>query len=279
MKRRIGIMQGRLSPRPPGKLQEFPKASWRAEFELAAALGFDAIEWIYEADGAALNPLMTEGGRREIRRVIDASGVPVRSICGDYFMVERLAGDGADAVERNCQELERVIDAAAELGAERILLPLLETAAVDTPELRAEVTQSLRRVAPRAAAANIVLGLEMEIAGPQYAALLEAVDHPNVRAYYDVGNSTAQGFDVATDIEPLLPWLFAVHVKDRRRRSTSVQLGTGDANFAGFFKQLKSRKFTGDLVLQHYFDTDPRGAAQHALSFIRELWPAEVKSS
>lgn len=270
MAHRIGIMQGRLSARPAGKLQAFPHASWREEFGIAARLGFDAIEWIYEADRVSDNPLSSAAGRAEIQRVARDTGVKVRSLCADYFMVHRLAGDGEAQVSASVSVLCNLVEIAAELGAERILLPLLETAAVDTPELRAEVARSLGAAAPLAARNGVVLGLEMEIPGVEYAALIRAVGHPAVRAYYDTGNSTAQGFDIALDIAPLLPSLFAVHVKDRKRHGSSVPLGTGDCNFDGFLRVLARNEFSGDFVLQHYFEQDPEGTARAALAYLRE---------
>lgn len=266
---RIGIMQGRLSPRPPGKLQAFPWQSWRAEFDRAARLGIDHIEWIFEAERAFENPVWSADGRRQILAASRESGVSVRSLCADYFMVRRLAGDGEGSVRENVAVLRELCAAAGELGAERILLPLLETSAVDTPALVAEVVESLRAVAPSAQRCGVVLGLEMEIRGTDYAALIERVGHESVRAYYDVGNSTAQGFDVGSDIVPLLPRLFAVHVKDRKRAGGSVPLGSGDANFEGFFRALAAAKFAGDFVLQHYFDAEPEASAAQALAFVR----------
>lgn len=279
MSHRIGIMQGRLSPRPPGKLQAFPSASWRQEFDVAKKLGFDQIEWIFEADKAAENPLATSAGRSAIRRAVLETGVCVRSVCADYFMVHRLAGDGAAAVRDNVEVLKRVIEQARELGAERILLPLLETAAVDTPDLKDEVVASLQSAAPYAAQAGVVLGLEMEIPGPDYAALIARVEHPSVRAYYDAGNSTAQGFDIGSDVVPLLSRLFAVHVKDRKRGGGSVPLGSGDANYPGFFVALARSGFTGDFVLQHYFDADPEGSARAALDFVLQRLAAAAESA
>lgn len=267
---RIGIMQGRLSPRPPGKLQAFPWQSWQAEFDHAAELGFDQIEWIYELAAAADNPVMSAAGRAQIRAAMSASGVQVRSICADYFMERRLAGDG-EAVRGNVETLCSLIAAAGELGAERILLPLLETAAVNTETLEREVVDSLRRAAPVAATHGVVLGLEMEIPGERYADLIERVGHPAVRAYYDTGNSTAQGFDIAEDVRPLLPLLHAVHVKDRKRHGTSMPLGKGDTNFLGFFRALAAHGFKGDLVLQHYFDTAPILSARDGLAAVRGL--------
>lgn len=277
MTSRIGIMQGRLSPRPPDRLQAFPHRSWRAEFDSAARLGFDAIEWIVEVDRFDDNPLLSSEGRREIRGAIRETGVAVRSVCADYFMVRRLAGDGRAAVAANVELLERLIVEARDVGAERILIPLLETSAVDTAALKSEVVESLRAAAETAAQHAVVLGLEMEIPGVEYHALIERVGHPAVRAYYDVGNSTAAGHDVAVDVRPLLGVLHAVHLKDRRRGGTSVPLGTGDTNFAAFFRVLEASGFTGDLLLQHYFDADPEAAARDALARVRSLLaPAAV---
>src|SRR5687768_6794672 len=86
---RIGVMQGRLSPRPPEKLQAFPWSSYAAEFPKAARLGLHSIEWIFEAPRFEENPLWTEAGREEILSLIEDSGVRVQSVCADYFMVHR----------------------------------------------------------------------------------------------------------------------------------------------------------------------------------------------
>lgn len=268
---RVGVMQGRLSPRPPGKLQEFPWHGYAAEFATAARLGFDSIEWIFEAPRYEENPLWTERGREEIRELVDQSGVRVQSVCADYFMVERLAGESPAALSRNQGVLNELIVAAHAVGADRILIPLLESSAVGTPELKREVARSLRGAVPMAESFGVTLGLEMEIPGHEYAELVESVGSARVRAYYDTGNSTAQGLDIAEDIVPLLPLLHAVHVKDRVRGGGSKPLGTGDANFQGFFSRILRAGFKGDLVLQHYFDAQPELEAERSLSFVEHL--------
>jgi L-ribulose-5-phosphate 3-epimerase len=268
---RIGVIQGRLSPRPAGKLQEFPWASYAAEFGKAARLGLHSIEWIFEAPRYTENPLWTGAGRAEISALIEASGVRVQSVCADYFMVHRLAGGSSDDRLRNCEVLAELIAAAQAIGADRILIPLLETSAVDSPELKAEVVASLRGVAPVAERCGVTLGLELEIPGSAYAELVQSVGSSRVRAYYDTGNCTAQGADIAHDILPVLPLLHAVHIKDRVRGGGSRPLGTGDTNFRGFFPALLRAGFRGDFVLQHYFEHDPEREAEQALSFVRRM--------
>jgi hexulose-6-phosphate isomerase len=268
---RIGVMQGRLSPRPADKLQEFPWRSYADEFPKAAKLGLHSIEWIFEAPRFEENPLWTEDGREEIRELIARSGVRVQSVCADYFMARRLAGEGSAALTQNRDVLAELIVHTHAIGADRILIPLLETSAVDTPDLKREVAISLKSAVPFAERYGVTLGLEMEIAGAEYAKVVQSVGSRHVRAYYDTGNSTAAGFDIAEDIEPLLPLLHAVHIKDRVKAGGSKPLGTGDTNFQAFFPKLLRAGFRGDFVLQHYFDAQPELEAERSLSFVQQL--------
>ncbi len=266
---RIGVMQGRLSPRPAHRLQAFPHQTWPEEFAAAKRVGYSYLEWIYEADRAEENPISSAAGRASIRACAKESGLPVGSVCADYFMIRRLAGESRAARIENAQALRELVHWTKELGATRILLPLLETSALVTPELVREATESIQSVSSTLDECGIVLGLEMEIPGAEYAQVIRGIGRERVRAYYDCGNSTAQGFDIATDIEPLLPLLEAVHLKDRVVRGTSQPFGSGAANFSGFFATLARAGYRGDFLTQHYFDVDPEAAARHTLAFVR----------
>ena len=266
---RIGVMQGRLSPRPANRLQAFPHQSWPEEFARAKRVGFSYLEWIYEAERAEENPIANSAGRAAIRACAAASGLSVGSVCADYFMVHRLAGGSARERAVHATALAELVRWTRELGATRILLPLLETSALQTPEQLREASESIRSVCPALEAYDVTLGLEMEIPGPDYAAVIRGIAHPRVRAYYDTGNSTAQGLDIATDILPLLPLLEAVHLKDRVIGGSSQAFGCGAANFAGFFAVLAAAGYAGDFLTQHYFDTDPEASAAHSLDFVQ----------
>jgi L-ribulose-5-phosphate 3-epimerase len=267
---RVGVMQGRLSPRPSNRLQAFPHQTWPEELAQAKRLGFSYLEWIYEAERAEENPIVSSAGRASIRACARASGLPVGSVCADYFMVHRLAGGSATSRAEHAAALCELVRWTRELGATRILLPLLETSAVGTPELVREVTESIQSVCSTLDECNVVLGLEMEIAGKDYAAVIRGIGHDKVRAYYDTGNSTAQGFDIAKDILPLLPVLEAVHLKDRVVNGTSQPFGRGAANFAEFFGVLTASGYHGDFLTQHYFDAEPELSAAHSLGFVRD---------
>src|SRR5262245_39403699 len=113
------------------------------------------------------------------------------------------------------------------------------------------------------------LGLETELPAEDYRTLVEAASHPALVVYYDVGNATAKGFDVASDIRVLGPHLGGVHIKDRRLSGPSMPLGRGDVNFAAFFEALAEAGYEGPLVLQPATNADFLGAAAENLSFVR----------
>lgn len=265
----IGIMQGRLSPPPSDRLQAFPWSSWEREFPRARCIGFDGIEWIFEWEGFDRNPIWTEEGRGEISRLMIATGVQVRSVCADYFMVHRLAGDDALRRATATKILAQLIQRCALLGVVRILVPFLETSSIESRKLQDQAIDSIRQCLPIAEEHNVDLALEVDLPGPSYANLLERVAHPLVRAYYDTGNAAAQGMDIADDVRSLLPWLGAVHIKDRRFHGHTVPLGTGAANFGGFFRVLAEARYDGPFVLQPAFGADFEADACRHLEFVR----------
>jgi len=266
---RIGVMQGRLSPRPENRLQAFPHQTWPDEFAQAKRLGFSYLEWIYEAERAEENPIASSAGRAAIRACAAESGLPVGSVCADYFMIHRLAGGSASERREHAAALSELVRWTRELGATRILLPLLETSALETREQVREATESIQSVGPALEAYDVTLGLEMEIPGEAYAAVIRGIGHSHVRAYYDTGNSTAQGLNIATDVLPLLPLLEAVHLKDRAVGGTSRPFGRGAANFKGFFSVLAQAGYQGDFLTQHYFDAEPEASAAHSLGYVQ----------
>ena len=53
MKKKIGIMQGRLLPKYRGRYQAHPVGYWDKEFPIAAKLGLDSIEFILDFNNVA----------------------------------------------------------------------------------------------------------------------------------------------------------------------------------------------------------------------------------
>jgi hexulose-6-phosphate isomerase len=246
-------MQGRLSPPSPRRLQAFPWESWEHEFPRARALGFDCLEWLFEDEGFAANPIWTEAGVRRIRALTEHEGVAVSSVCADYFMVHPFFRVTQAEHAASVDVLRRLVERAHEVGASTILIPVLETAELRTDAELARLAEGLHACLPAARSAGVRLGLETELPASRYLDVLRHVSDPAVGAYYDTGNAAACGHDLAADVRALGPTLCGVHVKDRRRGGASVPLGQGAANFGECFQALADVHYAGPLVLQTAF--------------------------
>lgn len=272
----IAVMQGRLLPPRDGRFQSFPAEEWRDEFTLAREAGLEGIEWIFEEPNEARNPLGSDAGVAEMRRLAERSGVAVRSICADYYMTRRLIGTDAVPDATACGHLRWLLGRAARLGATYVVLPFVDSSRLASAEERSALVALLRTLAPEAEAAGVELHLETDFAPEIFAGVLSAVDHPFVRANFDIGNSAALGWEPAHELTVLAPWLGSVHVKDRVLGGGTVPLGTGNADLPTAFAHIRAAGFGRWLVLQVARGAD--GGEVAWLSGVREqvtaLWRA-----
>jgi len=77
------------------------------------------------------------------------------------------------------------------------------------------VVDTLRQIVPRAADVGVVLGLENTLTAEQNLAIMERVGSEWLEVYYDVGNSTGNGYDVPGELRQIgNDRLCEVHLKD-----------------------------------------------------------------
>lgn len=273
----VGIMQGRLSPPPPDRLQGFPSQTWRKEFDLARDLGFDGIEWIFQADGGRENPIRHDAGRSLIRECIMQSRVRVLSVCADYFMAHPFFGVSPREQAESVTVLLDLIGQARSVGASMVLIPVLEAAAIRNASDRAELKACLREPLALARSVEVRLGLETELPASEYLRLVEEIGHESVAVYYDVGNAAAKGYDVVADVRCLGKYLHGVHVKDRILGGQSVPLGQGQVDFARFFYALAEVGYSGAVVLEAVYGNDYLEDAKRHLGFVHHYLTSQVQ--
>lgn len=268
---KIGIIQGRLSARPFPKLQEFPWKSWEKEFQYAGEIGYDFIEWIFEANKYEDNPIWTADGRRKIKKQVAESGVPVCSVCADYFLENPFFRRKEYSLKHNISILRELIKKTREIGADTILLPVLENAEIRCLEDEKILAEAVYDVIPLLEEFGVKLGFETELRADVYLTLVSQFDNAFVGAYYDAGNCAACGYDMGHDMEVLKEHVINIHVKDRKKGGESVVLGTGDTNFADGILYLMQNGFIGNFVMQTYFEDDYIGEATKNLRYIRGM--------
>ncbi len=249
----IGIMQGRLLPPTLDRIQAFPVGNWQSEFRSAAEVGLDCIEWIYELDTADDNPLGTDAGMAEIREVVEETGVEVLSVCGDYYMPERLVSlDGAvrnDMVEH----LFWLIERTSSVGARHLVLPFVDASSLTSEAELNGVLEVLKAALPVARRAGIGLHLETDLPADRLATVVQGEGEgadPLLRITCDIGNEASLGFAPADQYANLAPSLGSVHVKDRSLGGGTVALGQGDADFDAIFGICAAQAYDGVFILQ-----------------------------
>lgn len=271
--RRLGIMQGRLSPKHPALLQSFPHAFWRDEFDRAQELGFDLIEWLVDDEDFALNPLFQPKGRRELGQAIARTGVEVESLCAHVLTEGAIGRSGADGAKAR-KLLGEILRVSADLGIASVVLPLMDGASVrDGGRCVEALVENLRVVLRRAPDASVIC-LESDLPAGHMISLLDRIDHANVGVCYDLGNATALGFDVAAEIACLSGAIREVHIKDRAVGGESVMLGQGDTAFGPAFRALSAAGYGGAVIIETPVGDDWRAAARGHLAFARSVGAA-----
>jgi L-ribulose-5-phosphate 3-epimerase len=247
---RTAIMQGRLLPPEDGRFQCFPREGWRQEFANSGAAGLDAIEWIYDAYGADVNPIATDEGIAEMRTLSERYGIAVVSMCADYFMdrpfVAAHTTEFADLRERLLWLLARCRIA----GIGRVVLPFVDASRIPSADQGDRIIRLLSGVLPWAAASRVELHLETDLDPARFAGLLAALPHPMLKANYDSGNSSSLGYDVRRELAAYGSRIGSVHIKDRVRGGGTVPLGSGDADIPALLAGLAELNYAGDYVLQ-----------------------------
>ena len=116
--------------------------------------------------------------------------------------------------------LEQTIEAAADLGAAGILVPFFGGASrlekdkvLQTDRVKA-LAKVMRKVAPMAEKAGVMLGLENTCSGAQNLQIIEEIGCKSVSCYYDIGNSTYRGYDAPAEIRAMKGRICLIHFKD-----------------------------------------------------------------
>ena len=266
----IGIMQGRLSPRIDGKIQAYPASTWQKEFEIAQEIGYSAIEWIVEKP-VETNALMTDSGKAEIKKMIASTGVRIDYVCADIFMQQPLVRMTKETKSQNKEYLSAILKNAKEVGAIGVEIPFVDNSSIKSENEKLEFIDVMQDAFTLAKDLKLKLSLETDLPPFEFRELLERIDLDHVQANYDIGNSASLGFDPREELEAYGLKILNVHVKDRKLGSTTVPLGTGNANINFVLQKLQEIGYRGGLTMQAARGENDVETAKEQLKYVRTL--------
>lgn len=259
LKHQIGIMQGRLT-NPKGRgIQFFPFDNWEKEFYTAQKLELDEIEFIFDYDNYVQNPLWTPEGIKQIEKLKEETGIQINTVCFDYFMRRpfyKAAPEEQDLIrEENTKIIKQILGSMEQLGIGLIEVPLVDASSLSNNIEKAAFREWLLQIV-ESTNQSIRFGLETDLNPMDFLKYLKGFNSVQIGANYDSGNSSGIGYDVYEEVTILKDYIYNIHIKDRVYHGTTVQLGTGSADFDRMFQGLKKIGYRHNFILQAARGTD-----------------------
>jgi sugar phosphate isomerase/epimerase len=144
---------------------------------------------------------------------------------------------------------------------------------VDDPVGVTEVIRRLKQLAPRAEEAGLTYGIESWLKAPELERILDAVNSPAIKVYYDVGNMQKVGEDVGAAIRRLgRERICEVHFKDY-----DDLYGKGTMNFPRVRSALDDIGYRGWVGIEGVMT--PLGVEEsirYDLNYLRPLFPPSI---
>jgi len=278
MPTQFGIMQGRLVPPDAGRFQSFPRSQWRNEFPNAVAAGIDYIEWIVDAYGEDINPILSPFDLVEFDALKQQHNIATPAICADWFMdFPFLRCSPAELVERE-RFLHQLLPTARRIGAKYIVLPFVDVSRIETEADKDLIVNILLTAAPIAESYGVELHLETDLDPVDFAALIARIPHTFIKANYDSGNSSGLGYIAAEEFAAYGDRIGSIHIKDRRSKFAggiaTMPLGQGSADLPSVFACMKRIGYDRPITLQvaRGADGDEVNWIREQLAFIKQYW-------
>jgi sugar phosphate isomerase/epimerase len=198
---RIGSMAGSL---PQGSPEEI--------FAAGKRVGIQGVEFNIGREPIDGNlPLFNPDTQKNYLDAAAKNGMAIAGVVLDVFHRHYLKNDPVAATF-----IDRGIQTARAMKANVLLLPFFGKAALTNREEMGYVADIVKEHAKTAEKERVVLGLEDTISAEDNAWMLDRIGSSAVKVYYDIGNSTNNGFDTPKEIR----WLGGkricqMHIKDR----------------------------------------------------------------
>ncbi len=250
---RIGIMDGIVGhPSQPEAV------------DAAADLGLAGVQVTLGKPGASGElPLSDPQLQSRFREAAKQRGIALPNTYLDVLHTDCLKDNSTAAL----RWIKQGLTITKALGADILMLVFFNRCAIEQEPEQKAVIAPLREACRMAQDTGIVLGFENTISAKDNLAILEAVNSPALKIWYDIGNSTNIGhFNVPEEIRLLgRERICAFHIKDKG------YLDAGAVPVRGALEAIRDIGFSGFAMLETSSPTGDRQAdARRNLDILRQ---------
>ena len=250
-KNRIGFMQGRLSEPIDNKIQSFQTYTWEEEFKWAKEINLKNMEWTIDYQNILKNPLMLINGNKRINFLKKEYGLNIPSITCDCFMQEPFwKVYNPNKNEKLTNLFYKLVQACKIIDCRIIVLPLVDNGKLETNEQEQYLIDFLNENIKFFKANKVKIAFEIDYEPKRVAIFLEHLNSNFFGINYDIGNSASLGFNPEKEFLEYGDRIINVHIKDRKFKGNTVQLGKGDADIPLVLSLLKRYKYSGNFIFQ-----------------------------
>jgi len=250
--KKIGVMQGRLSPMHNGIIQSFPWGDWQDEFRIANELNVNLLEWTLDFDTVFVNPILNNKLTNQIINLKEKYKINIDSLTGDCFMQCPFWKTSGSYQKKLIDHFYSVIEGCCRVGIKIIVIPLVDNGTIENENQSEILNRVLNSANDNMRASNLKIAFESDMSPAILKEFICRYDPELYGINYDIGNSASLGFRPAEEFASYGDRIINVHVKDRKYLGPTVDLGCGDADFKLVNDLLNEIKYKGNFILQTY---------------------------
>jgi sugar phosphate isomerase/epimerase len=209
---------------------------------LAKNLGFEGVQ-VSLGRQVIDNKLPLDNPELQARYVEESKkqGIPIDGTCLDVLHTNYLKNDKLG--QKWVADSVRITKA---LNTKVILLPFFGKGALYTRDEMDYVGDVLKDLAPEAEKAGVIYGLENTISAESNVRIMDRARSKVVLVYYDIGNSTNQGFNVKKEID----WLGAKRICQFHFKDNPNYLGEGKIDLKDVLETISRIGYQGYANLE-----------------------------
>ena len=236
--------------------------NWSVKLAKAADAGFNFIEIAIDESQELLNRLTLPLQKRiELRNAAANSGVPIYSLVLSAHRKYAFGSSSIKTRQKAKEIMKKAIDFALDIGV-RVIQIAGYYVFYEKPTDSAEkwFLEGLHQGVELATQAGIMLGLEnmdgQDITSISKARkVIDLINSPWLQLYPDLGNLSANGLDIRSELIAGQGQIVGIHLKDTRPGEfRRVPFGEGIVPFAEAFSVLREMDYRGPFSLEMWND-------------------------